>query len=111
MHSTIATSIRYEMKKFKRHRRYFVYIMECQDGTYYTGYTNDLEKRLREHNESKRGARYTRAKRPVKLVWKKEYRYSKYAMSTEHKIKELNRYQKKLLVGGMRLDKVLARKL
>ena len=99
------------MKKLVRQDKFFVYIVECRNGTFYTGHTNDLQKRLREHNESKRGARYTRCKRPVKLVWKKEYRHSKYAMSAEHKIKELNRYQKKLLVGGMRLDKVLARKL
>jgi len=99
------------MKKFNRKGTFYTYVVECQDGTYYTGYTNDLEKRLGEHNESKRGARYTRGKRPVRLVWKKEYRYFKYAMSAEHKIKKLKRDQKKLLVGGMRLDKVLARKL
>ena len=99
------------MKKFKKHGRYLVYIVECRDGTYYTGHTNDLEKRLGEHNEGKRGARYTRGKRPVRLVWWKGYRYFGYAVRAEYKIKKLSRDQKKLLVGGMRLDKVLARKL
>jgi len=47
----------------------------------------------------------------VRLVWEKEYKYLKYAMSAECKIKKMNRGQKELLVGGMRLDKVLARKL
>ncbi|MCK5492381.1 MAG: GIY-YIG nuclease family protein [Candidatus Omnitrophica bacterium] len=95
----------------KKSGNFSVYILECKDGTYYTGYTNDLERRLKEHNDNKRGAKYTRYKRPVKLVWKKEYRYLHFAMSTEYRIKQLNRKQKALLVEGMRLDKVLARKL
>ena len=95
------------MKNFKKHGRYFVYIVECQDGTYYTGYTNDLEKRLREHNDGKRGARYTRGKRPVRLVWEKEYGYLKSACKTERIIKQLTRKQKESLVHGKRLDKVL----
>ena len=90
--------------------KYFVYILECADGTYYTGYTNDLEKRVKEHNCSKRGAKYTRAKRPVRVVWSREYKYMHYAMKAEYKIKQLNRKQKELLVDGMRLDKVLIRK-
>ncbi len=88
-----------------------MYILECSDRTYYTGYTNDLEKRIKEHNESERGAKYTRYKRPVKVAWTKEYCHLCYAMRAEYKIKQLNRGQKELLVGGMRLDKVLARKV
>ena len=94
--------------RFNRSGRFFVYILECRDGTYYTGYTNDLGRRVKEHNENKRGAKYTRYKRPVKVVWKKEYRYLCYAMRAEYRIKQLNRGQKELLVGGMRLGKVLA---
>jgi len=86
-----------------------VYILECSDKTYYTGYTNDLGKRLKEHNDNKRGARYTRARLPAKVVWQKEYRYLRYAMRAEYKVKQLNRRQKELLVGGMRLDKVLSK--
>ncbi|MCK4826488.1 GIY-YIG nuclease family protein [bacterium] len=96
---------------FKRSGRFFVYILECRDKTYYTGYTNDLEKRLKEHNNNKRGAKYLRSRRPVRVVWQKEYKYLCYAMRAEYKIKQLNRRQKVLLVGGMRLDKVLARKV
>ncbi len=88
-----------------------MYIVECKDGTFYTGYTNNLEKRLKEHNNDKRGAKYLRGKRPVKLIWRKEYRYLCYAMRTEYRIKQLNRKQKELLIGGMLLDKVMARKL
>ncbi|TAN60218.1 GIY-YIG nuclease family protein [bacterium] len=83
---------------------------ECADGTYYTGYTNELERRINEHNNGKRGAKYTRYKRPVRLVWRKEYKYKHYATKAEHKIKLLNRKQKEFLIGGMRLDKVLSRK-
>ena len=71
--------------------------------SYYTGYTNDLEARLIRHNKGQ-GAKYTRAKRLVKLVWNKEYKYLRYAMKAEYSIKQLNRNQKELLVGGMRLD-------
>lgn len=96
-------------KNFKRYGKYFVYIVQCLDGSYYTGYTNDLEKRIDEHNNTKRGAKYLKGKLPVKLVWKKEYEYRHYAMRAEYRIKQLNRRQKELLVGGMRLDKVLGR--
>ena len=87
------------MKKFKKHGRFFVYIVECQDGTYYTGYTPDIKRRIQLHN-SGRGAKYTRDKRPVKLVWSKEYRYFKRAFLEEKRIKRLTRLQKEKLVNG-----------
>jgi len=90
--------------------KFFVYILECADGTYYTGYTSDLGRRVEEHNGGTRGAKYTRGKGSVRVAWSKEYQYKHYAMSAEYKIKQLNRDQKQLLVGGMRLDKVLGRK-
>lgn len=92
--------------KLNRSGKYFVYIVECNDGTFYTGYTPDLEKRLKLHNTG-RGAKYTRDRRPVKLVWSKAYRYFKPAFLTEKRIKELTRRQKEALVNGKRLDKVL----
>ena len=87
------------MKKFKKHGRFFVYIVECQDGTYYTGYTPDIKRRIQLLN-SGRGAKYTRDKRPVKLVWSKEYRYFKRAFLEEKRIKRLTRLQKEKLVNG-----------
>lgn len=90
------------MKKFSKYSQYFVYILQCQDGTYYTGYTNNLENRIKEHNNSKRGAKYTRYKRPVKLVWCKEYRYFKKAFLEEKRIKKLRRYQKEEIISGKR---------
>ena len=71
----------------KRDSEYFVYIVECRDGSYYTGYTNNLEKRLKEHNGTKRGAKYLRGKLPVKLVWNKVCKNQRFAMRTEKTIK------------------------
>lgn len=82
--------------------------MECVDGTYYTGSTSDLERRIKEHNDGKRGARYTRDRRPVKLVWSREYQQFKPAFKLETVIKKLTRRQKESLVNGRRLDKVSA---
>ncbi len=94
------------MVKIKRSGRYFTYIVECSDKTYYTGYTNDLEKRVKRHNQGL-ASKYTRARLPVTLVWKKEYRQFKSAFKTEIIIKQLTRLQKEALVRGRRLDKVL----
>ncbi|MCU0666174.1 MAG: GIY-YIG nuclease family protein [Candidatus Omnitrophica bacterium] len=93
-------------KKFKRSGKFWVYMVECGDGTFYTGYTPNLEKRIELHNKGK-GAKYTRDRRPVKLVWNKQYKQFKPAFKLEKTIKEFTRKQKELLVGGMRLDKVL----
>ena len=92
--------------KIKRSGRYFVYIVECADNTYYTGFTPNLERRLELHNNGK-GAKYTRDRRPVRLAWTKEYKQFKPAFKLEKLIKKLTRKQKELLVGGMRLGKVL----
>jgi len=89
-----------------RRGRHFVYIVECKDKTYYTGYTPDLERRIKLHNAGK-GAKYTRDRKPVRLVWYKEYRYFKKAFKTEKRIKTLTRKEKETLVNGKRLDKVL----
>jgi putative endonuclease len=84
-------------KKFIRKSKFFVYILQCQDGTYYTGYTPDLKNRLKLHNKGK-GAKYTRNRRPVKLVWYKEYCYFKRAFKKESAIKKLSRKQKEKLM-------------
>jgi len=82
----------------KRHSQYFVYILECKDKTYYTGYTNDLEKRVKEHNNNSRGAKYLRGKLPARLVWSKKYRYYKGAVNKEKLIKKLSHKEKEQLV-------------
>lgn len=79
---------------------YFVYMLECRDGTLYTGFTPDVEKRLHAHNFLKTGARYTRARRPVKVVYSKKFSSKQRAMRREYEIKQLKRSQKLELVKG-----------
>ena len=77
----------------------FVYIVECADGTYYTGWTNNVEKRLTAHN-SGTGARYTHGRLPVKLVHVEELPDKSSAQRREAAIKRLNRRQKEALIKG-----------
>lgn len=92
---------------FRKSGLFFVYILKCRDATYYTGYTNNLKKRLRLHN-SGRGAKYTMMRRPVKLAWSKKYRQFRAAFRAEALIKTLTRAQKKMIVAGRSLELVLA---
>lgn len=71
-------------------------MLECKDGTYYIGYTNDLEKRIKAHNEGK-GAKYTKGRGPVKLVYYEEYEDKNTAMRREWEMKQLTRTQKEML--------------
>ena len=75
----------------------YTYILKCADGTYYTGWTNDLEKRLAAHNAGT-GAKYTKARRPVELVYYEEAETKEQAMSREWHIKHLTRAEKEKLV-------------
>ena len=78
--------------------KWFVYILECADGTLYTGSTNDLGKRVETHN-SGNGAKYTKARLPVKLVYHEEFEDKKEAMKREWFIKhKLSRKQKMELI-------------
>lgn len=71
----------------------YVYIVECSDGTLYTGWTNNLEKRVKDHNEGK-GAKYTKARRPVSLVYYEEFESKEEAMKREYAIKQMSRSEK-----------------
>lgn len=82
----------------KRIGSYYVYIVKCKGGTYYTGITNDLEKRIGAHNTGC-GAKYLRGKTPVKLVYAKKYRNYKLAADEERRIKTLTHAEKKALAG------------
>lgn len=73
---------------------YYLYILKCADRTLYTGVTVDLERRVKEHNTSKLGAKYTRARRPVKLVYSKKFANRSKAQKAESKIKKLSRAEK-----------------
>ena len=71
----------------------YTYIVRCADGTLYTGWTNDLEKRLHAHNSGE-GAKYTRSRRPVELVYYEEHETKEEAMSREWYIKQMTREKK-----------------
>src|SRR3989344_3072074 len=71
--------------------KYFVYILECADKSLYTGCTNNLEKRIEEHNKSKRGAHYTKIRRPVKLVHSEQFKTISKALKREAEIKGWSR--------------------
>ena len=81
----------------KENQKHFVYIVECDDGTYYTGYTTDVKRRVKVHNEGK-GAKYTRGRLPVKLRHQEEYSSRSLAMQRECEIKGLTREEKEKLV-------------
>lgn len=75
----------------------FVYIVKCRDESLYTGWTNDLEKRIKTHNSGK-GAKYTRGRTPVKLMYYEEYEDKLIAQRREREIKKLTRDEKIQLI-------------
>lgn len=77
----------------------YVYIIQCCDGTYYTGWTIDLEKRISEHNQGK-GSKYTRGRLPVTLRYYEEFDTKEKAMKKEYFIKQLSRKEKENLING-----------
>ena len=76
----------------------YTYIVRCSDGSLYTGWTNDLEKRIKAHNEGK-GAKYTKSRRPVELVYYEAFEKKEEAMSREWAIKQMSR-EEKLRISG-----------
>ena len=85
----------------------YTYLLECSDGTLYCGWTNDLEKRVKAHN-SGRGAKYTKPRRPVRLVWYETFETKEEAMSREVRVKQLSRKQKDELVAHGPIEKPIS---
>ena len=78
---------------------YYVYIVQCSDKTLYTGIATELERRIDEHNHSEKGAKYTRVRRPVKLVYSEEHPDRSSASKREYEIKKrMNRAEKLVLI-------------
>lgn len=77
---------------------YFVYILKCNDGSLYTGITTDIAKRLDEHNTKDTGAKYTKARRPVKLIYEESSQNRSSASKREYEIKKLSRLKKFQLI-------------
>ncbi|WP_053361246.1 GIY-YIG nuclease family protein [Bacillus sp. FJAT-27251] len=76
----------------EKNEHYF-YVLSCRDGSLYAGYTNDLERRLRQHNEGK-GAKYTKGRGPVELIYAKQYETKSEALKAEYAFKQLPRARK-----------------
>ena len=76
---------------------HYTYMLKCKDNTYYTGYTNNLEKRIQAHNEGK-GAKYTKGRGPVELVYYEEYADKQTAMRREWEMKQLSRSRKDAII-------------
>lgn len=82
---------------------YSLYIVECADGTFYTGIATDVRRRVLEHNRAKgKGARYTSARRPVVLVFETRFATRSDALKEEARIKQLTRRQKQTLISAAR---------
>jgi len=79
--------------------RYYVYLVKCSDDSYYCGYTTNLKKRVDDHNNSKAGAKYTKSRRPVKLVYFEQVKNTRVALKREDEIKKLSRKDKVKLVA------------
>ncbi len=86
--------------------RHFVYIIKCADNTLYTGWTTNIAKRLETHNSGK-GAKYTRSRRPVKLVYLEEFDDKIEAQKREYAIKQLTRIKKEKLIENFNVDDCL----
>ncbi len=79
-------------------KKYYVYMLLTEKNTLYCGYTDDVEKRFQAHLDG-RGAKYTRANKPVKIVYTKEFESKSEAMKEEHRMKELTHKQKLELIN------------
>ena len=75
-----------------------VYMLRCSDNSLYTGITNDLDKRLQEHNTGRAAARYTRSRRPVTLVYRESQPSKSAALKREYELKQLSKLQKEAFI-------------
>jgi putative endonuclease len=81
--------------------KYYLYILECIDQTLYTGITTDLERRVIEHNTNNLGAKYTKSRRPVKLIYHKKFDNRSEATKEEMRIKKLTRQEKVAIIKNI----------
>ena len=77
---------------------WLMYVVECSDGSYYTGITTDMTRRLNEHNRTKRGAKYTRSRRPVRLIYFESHENRSEASRAEAAFKKLTRKKKEAYI-------------
>ena len=84
---------------------YFIYIVKCSDDTLYTGITTDIQRRIKEHNSSDKGAKYTKVRRPVSLVYTEECEDRSSASKREYEIKHFSRKEKLDLLENFNINK------
>lgn len=94
-----------QSEKGKGGKMNYTYILKCSDETYYTGWTNDLKRRIEIHNAGK-GAKYTKSRLPVELVYCEEFRTKQEAMKREYAIKKLKKCKKEELIVNWGRSKV-----
>lgn len=85
----------------KDNEKHYVYILLCADDTLYTGYTNDLQKRVWQHNNSKEGAKYTHSRRPCRLVYYEEFDNKTDALKREYAVKHMMKAEKLKLISSI----------
>ncbi|ANQ63330.1 GIY-YIG nuclease family protein [Staphylococcus equorum] len=78
--------------------KHYIYIVKCKDGSLYTGYAKDIEKRIEKHNKGQ-GAKYTKIRRPVELVYQEMFDTKSEALKREYEIKTYSRQQKLVLIS------------
>jgi len=88
---------------------HYFYVLECRDGSYYAGYTNNLHVRVQKHNEGK-GAKYTRGRTPVKLIYFRRYETKREALQAEYYFKQLSRRKKEQFIEKERQCDVFSTK-
>ncbi len=86
-------------KRILRKIVWWVYLARCSDATLYCGVTTDLDRRFDEHNHALKGARYTRSRRPVEMVWSQKQKTRSAALKREYAVKQLSRREKEALVA------------
>jgi putative endonuclease len=79
-----------------------LYVLLCADGSYYTGTTTDIKRRLKEHNTSRRGAKYTKTRRPVEIIYTEKFPSRSSAQKAEYRFKQLTRKQKEKVINESR---------
>ncbi len=84
---------------------FYLYVLSCSDNTLYTGITTNIERRVDEHNTSKKGAQYTKTRRPVRLVFSKRFKSRSKASQEEYRFKQYSREQKLELIGSVQKNK------
>lgn len=83
-------------------KAWFLYVLRCVDDTFYTGTTTDISRRINEHNTKKCGAKYTKTRRPVELIFWLDFENRSQAQKAEYKFKKLTRAQKEKIINASR---------